>query len=185
MGKKAFISKFMMDKKTRGAIMQWWESLEANRGARARLRRCREPSQVFLQSCFYELNNALPQWSKGQNMSLAAIAGLIANVDQSAQGVSFPQQLGIPKEHGGNPPMSENRFSQLIKSRDWPEFYVRMRRAILMLKRNANIMSLADYIRLFGADHNDNNLIEPSQRFQFRMAEEYFKAILQDGKPSK
>ena len=185
MAQKPFISRFMKDEKTRDAIRQWWEGLETNRGARARLRRCREPLQVFLHSAFYELNNALPQWPKEQVMSLAAIAGLIANVNQPVQGLSFPQQLGTPKDQGGSPPMSENRFSQLIKSRNWAEFYTRMRRATLMLKRNVNILSLADYIRLFGMEHYDNNSLEPSQRFQFRMAEEYFKITLQNIKPSK
>ncbi len=184
MEQKPFLSKFMKDEKTRNAILQWWRGLETNRGGRAQLRRCRAPSQVFLHSAFYELNHALPQWPKGQGMSLAAIAGLIANVDARVRGLCFPQQLGTPKDQGGSPPMSENRFKQLIKSRDWPEFYIRMRRAILMLKRNANIISLADYIRLFGVEHYTKDPIEPSKRFQFRMAEEYFKTTLQNVKPS-
>lgn len=184
MEQKSSLPKIIKDEKTRHAIMQWWEGLETNKGGRAQLRRCREPMQVFLHSLFYELNNALPQWSERQSLSLAAITGLTANVDQHVRGMSFPQQLGTPKEPGASPPMSENRFRQLIKSRDWTEFYIRMRRAIMMLKRNVNILSLADCIWLFGFQKTDIN-IEPSKSFQFRMAEEYFKAVMQNAKPSK
>jgi CRISPR system Cascade subunit CasB len=177
MERKSSLPGIIKDEKTRHAIMQWWEGLEKNKGGRARLRRCHEPMQVFLHSLFYELNSALPHWPESQSRSLAAIAGLIANVDQHVKGLTFPKQLGTPREPGANPPMSENRFQQLIKSRDWIEFYVRMRRAILMLKRNVNIPSLAGYIWLFGMQQAGDN-IEPSKSFQFRMAEEYFKTTL-------
>jgi CRISPR system Cascade subunit CasB len=176
--------RIIKDEMTRNAIKQWWEGLESNKGGRARLRRCREPKQVFLHSSFYELNNALPQWPERQSLSLAAIAGLAANVDQFARGVSFPQQLGRPKEPGANPPMSETRFRQLIKSRDWPEFYVRMRRAIIMLKRNVDVLSLAEYIRLFGMQQAGHSM-EPSKSFQFRMAQEYFNKSLQNANKPK
>lgn len=184
MEQKSYVTRVIKDEKIRHEIMNWWEGLQNNKGGRARLRRCREPIQVILYPSFYELNNAVPQWPERQGLGLAAIAGLIANVDASVRGMTFPQQLGTPKEPGANAPMSENRFRQLIKSHDWPEFYQRMRRAILMLKRNVNILSLADYIWLFGKKQAGDDM-EPIQSFQFRMAEEYFKKALQNTNPSK
>lgn len=188
MANKPFITKTLKDKACRDAITKWKEVLDENRGARARLRRCREPMQVLLHSSFYQLNESLPDWPQKQSLALAAIAGLIANTeknDANMPGMSFPEQLGSPKTEGGPPLMSENRFRQLIKSRDWPEFYRRMRRAIKMVKSNANILSIADFVLQFGIEQRGYVPHEPSRGFQFRFAEDYFEAGLKKTKGKK
>lgn len=185
MTNKPFMTKTMKDKGCRGAIIKWKEDLDGNRGARARLRRCREPMQVLLHSSFYQLKESLPDWPPKQSLALAAIAGLIANTDKkdaNISSMSFPQQLGSSKTEGGPPLMSETRFRQLIKSRDWPEFYRRMRRAIKMAKSNVNILSIADFVLQFGIEQQGFIPHEPSHGFQFRFAEDYFEARLKKSK---
>ncbi len=188
MRSKPLMTKTMKNKQIRKAILGWRNELEDNRGERARLRRCREPKQVLLHSTFYRLKVSLPDWPSKQILALAAVAGLIANAkfDESNKPLpSFPQQLGSPKSDGGPIVMSEARFYQLIKSRDWEEFYRRMRRAILMLKASANILSIADFTLQFGYELGGNIPTEPSRGFQYRLAEDYFEAKLNDHKAKK
>jgi CRISPR system Cascade subunit CasB len=189
MKNKPFMTKTMKDKGCRDAIIKWKEDLDENRGARARLRRCREPMQVLLHSSFYQLKESLPEFLPDrlpkQSLALAAIAGLIANADKkdaNISSMSFPQQLGSSKTEGGPPLMSETRFRQLIKSRDWLEFYRRMRRAIKMAKSNVNILSIADFVLQFGIEQQGFISHEPSHGFQFRFAEDYFEARLKKAK---
>jgi CRISPR system Cascade subunit CasB len=185
MTNKPFMTKTMKDKGCRDAIIKWKEDLDENRGSRARLRRCREPMQVLLHSSFYQLKESLPDWPPKQSLALAAIAGLIANADKkdaNISSMSFPQQLGSSTTEGGPPLISETRFRQLIKSRDWPEFYRRMRRAIKMAKSNVNILSIADFVLQFGIEQQGFTPHEPSHGFQFRFAEDYFEARLKKAK---
>lgn len=185
MSRKLYLTQEMKAKETRDVLLNWHSHLQENRGARARLRRCREPSQVFLHAEFYELSALLPDWPDRHTMALAAIAGLGANLDSHIGEASFPQQLGQPTtKEGQQPCMSESRFRQLIKSRDWIELYLRVRRAILMLKRRANLLSLADYMLLFGKQSLARPVSEPSRAFQFRMAEAYFTTLIEKEKPS-
>jgi CRISPR system Cascade subunit CasB len=181
MTNKSFMTDTMKMKRCRDAITKWKEDLDENRGARARLRRCREPVQVLLHSSFYQLKQSLPDWPPKQTLALAAIAGLIANTekrDAIMPSMSLPEQLGSPKIEGGQPLLSETRFRQLIKSRDWTEFYRRMRRAIKMVKSHANILSIADFVLQFGFEQRGSIPHEPSRGFQFRFAQDYFEAGL-------
>lgn len=188
MTNKPFMTKTMKEKGCRDAILKWKEDLDENRGARARLRRCREPMQVLLHASFYQLKESLPDWPSRHSLALAAIAGLIANTDKkdaTIPSMSFPQQLGSSKTEGGQPLMSETRFRQLIKSRDWAEFYRRMRRAVKMTKSNINILSVADFVLQFGIEQQGVIPHEPSHGFQFRFAEDYFEARLKKPKQKK
>jgi CRISPR system Cascade subunit CasB len=176
----------MKEKETCTALLDWHNRLQDNRGAKARLRRCREPSQVLLHAEFYELRAALQGWPENQTIALAAIAGLSANLDSHVGEAGFAQQLGQPlTSEGQQPCMSESRFRQLIKSRDWNELYLRIRRALLMLKRRTNLLSLADYLLLYGKQTCIQPDSEPSRTFQFRMAEAYFTKFIEKNKLSK
>lgn len=178
----------MKDDETWKAIKNWWEIIQKRperRGDRALLRRCREPGDVLLYASFYELEDALPHWPRDQMLALAAIAGLLSHVnthtpvDTKGKTFSFPGQLGTSKGESGGARMSENRFRQLIKSRNWQEFYFRMRRAVLLLKRNTNIISLAKTTLAFGLVQKGYVPEEPGKGFQFSMANAYFKAAMQ------
>jgi CRISPR system Cascade subunit CasB len=138
-----------------------------------------------LLSSYYQLKASLIDSEKNHALALAAVAGLLANANYE-DGVffseSFAGQLGTPKTKGGPPLMSSTRFRQLIKSRDWSEFYRRMRRSIRMIKGNANILSIADFVFQYDYEQRKEFNPEPSRRFQFRFAEDYFEASLKKSK---
>ena len=166
-------------------ILNWWNQIKSsnNRGARAQLRRCREPGDVLLYSTYYDLSKMVePVWPHSQTIALAAISGLLSHVETQETKLSFPEQLGSSKTEGGKPPLSENRFRELIKCRDWAEYYFRMRRAILMLNKKANPISIIDLTLQFGFEMNQAPIDKPSQSFQFKMASDYFKSSLKKAK---
>ena len=179
------MTSFLKEKKNRDAIVEWKKRLDDNRGERARLRRCQEPMQVLLNPSYYELKASIPDLPNNQSLALATVAGLLSIADHSGANLpqkSFATQLGSAKAEGSAPVMSESRFRQLIKSRDWPEFYRRMRRAIKMAGSNVNIISVADLVFQFGFEERGKISPEPSQSFQFRFAEDYFEASIKSEK---
>ena len=159
------------------AIKEWWQSLDDNRGERAKLRRCEKLEDILLQPYFYKLQQKLPYISDA--LALASVAGLIAQVKTNSD-YSFPKQLGQQKEHSGKAVFSEQRFQQLLASHDPDELYENLRRAIMQLNRTANILSLADGILYWSKEQRDNNQFteHPEQRFKFAWAKAYFSEVL-------
>jgi len=156
-------------------LSEWWQSLDDNRGERAKLRRCGQPEEVLLQPAFHSLYQRLP---KSNALALAAVAGLVAQV-KSPNTLAFPAQLGKSKEGSDKPVLSELRFQQLLASRDLDEFYESLRRAILLLGREANILSIADGVLHWTKEQHDKNQYteRPDQRFQFSWAKAYFGEV--------
>lgn len=158
------------------AIMDWWQSLENDRGGRAKLRRCEKPEAILLQPGFYELQQKCPKFP---TLALAASAGLLAHINQSSD-LSFPKQLAQQKDHSGKPVFSELRFQQLLASHDIDELYDNLRRAIVQNNRTANILSLADGVLHWYKEQQDKNQFDerPERRFQFSWAKAYFSEVL-------
>jgi CRISPR system Cascade subunit CasB len=164
----------------REAIRNWWESLEDERAERAQLRRCENPSEVLLMRGFHRLLRQSESFSK-KIYGISAVAGLLSHVrenvfQQGGKSVRFGQQLGIHKEGGDKPVVSELRFYRLQKCRTLDEFYRTLRRIIMLLDRRANIISLADCILHWDIEHKGFYEQSPSRRFHFRMAQDYFSA---------
>ncbi|TQV82462.1 type I-E CRISPR-associated protein Cse2/CasB [Exilibacterium tricleocarpae] len=167
----------------------WHKSLEHNRGTRAHLRRCNSPEEVMLKSGFYQLvqkldvvpladqtkDDAIP-WLRRQYQwqnAAATLAGVSAHIDQIVQAYSFSYQLGLGK--GGKPTMSELRFQQLQKCRDWDELYIRLLRAVRLLERKVNLLSLADDIFCWPLEQRELAQ-EPNNRLHVRWATDYYNA---------
>ncbi|MGB9499441.1 MAG: type I-E CRISPR-associated protein Cse2/CasB [Dissulfuribacterales bacterium] len=159
-------------------IFKWWASLENNRGDRAQLRRCEKPGDVMIQPAFHRLMHLLGEERKQPAIELATLAGILSHVQGNKKDARFAGQLGTPPEKGGNPVMSESRFQQLLKSKDWNELYLRLRRAVIMLKRQVNITSVSRCIQDWGWEFKGRYHENPSKRLQFRLAEEYYKEVL-------
>lgn len=169
--------------------LSWHESLNHHRGIRAHLRRCGSPEEVMLQQGFQQLAQKLdvvplaeredenPQpWLRRQyqwQYAIATVAGLASHVEQSIREYPFSYQLGLPK--GGKPIMSELRFQQLQKCRDWGELYVRLLRAVKLLDKKVNLLSLADDIFCWPLEQKSLSQ-EPSSRLHVRWATQYFNA---------
>jgi CRISPR system Cascade subunit CasB len=168
------------------ALLNWWRDLKeiklpngktkSNRGERAKLRRCEKPEDILLQPYFYELQLLFPKTS---TLALAAIAGLTAHINTPSE-IYFPKQLGQQKEKSDKAIFSELRFQQLLASHDIDELYENCRRAIMQLKRQAHILSLADGVLHWAQEHHDKNQFDerPECRFQFTWAKAYFEAAL-------
>lgn len=153
-------------------LTEWWQSLQEDRGERARLRRCASPEDVLLQPAFHRLYQRFPYFDV---QALAAVAGLVAHV-KKLNNFSFPGQLGRAKEGSDKPVLSELRFQQLLSSGDLDEFYEGLRRAIMLLDREGNILSIADAILHWSKEQQDKNQYteRPDRRFQFSWAKAYF-----------
>ena len=163
----------LRDEKQRDTLMEWWESLEENKGERAQLRRCEAPLQVLPRRSFIRLSRCLPVQSMYQLMELAAIAGLIAQVQICNTGESFAAQLG--RQVHDKPIMSELRFNQLLQCSSLDELFMRSRRAVALLGNEANILSLADYILQWGSEDKGHFVPTAQNRLKFRMANSYYK----------
>ncbi len=163
-----------------GALRQWWAWLDENRGERAKLRRCETPEDVLLQSGFHQLCKKLPKWEESDLIALAAVAGLLSHLAYvpEVSDVDFSRQLGRPKDGGDRAAMSELRFQQLMASEGIDEFYSRLRRAIQLLKRNGNIISIADGVFHWSREQRSIYKPQPSQRFKYAWSKAYFSSIL-------
>ena len=158
------------------ALTDWWQWLEDNRGERARLRRCDTPGEILPQSAFHRLCRKLPWWEQHDVMGLAVIAGLLSHVAER-NALPLPAQMGQCREGGDKPTLSELRFQQLISSKDYDELFERMRRAVDLLGRSANILSLADGALHWSKDRRDRYSEQPSHRFHYRWSKAYFNEV--------
>jgi len=164
----------LRDPETREKLRKWWESLEDNRGARARLRRAEHPDDVLLTEPFFQFLCQMPaDWSEPANLSTSAIiAATLAHVRQS-----FASQLASPnKEVSDKPCMSEFRFQQLQKSRDPEEFFMRLLRAVRLADNKVNLFSLADSILHWMKEYRFGINREPQKRLAVRWANDYYVA---------
>ncbi|WP_367027379.1 type I-E CRISPR-associated protein Cse2/CasB [Methylococcus sp. ANG] len=158
-------------------LFGWWKSLEDNRGERAELRRCATPEEVLPAKAFHRLCRILPQWEQQDLLALAVVAGVLAHVE-NAGGGSFARQLGTPREDGDKALFSELRFQQLLAAHDHGEFFQRLRRAVQQADRKADIHCLADGILHWARDRADATAAQPSQRFRYTWARDYFQPTL-------
>jgi CRISPR system Cascade subunit CasB len=166
-------------------LLEWWKSLDDNRGERAELRRAETPLEILPAKAFHRLCRLLPGWEKRDLLALCVVAGVLAHIKTTGHG-SFPRQLGTPKEPGGDKALfSELRFQQLLSSKDHAEFYQRLRRAVQLAGATADICQLANDILHWAKDRQDSSAEKPSQRFRYTWAKDYFTPTLpkQGAKP--
>ncbi len=171
----------MLEKDGWKTVRNWWESLEENRGERARLRRCEAPLQVILQNGFHRLLNELGWHHQKRVHGLAMVAGILSRVKENSysKGVRFGHQLSQSKEGSEKPRVSELRFNQLMKVRTQPpeEFYRHLMRVVDLLDKKVNVLSLAEFILEWDRENRKNIQKEPDKRLQFLLAQDYYKQI--------
>lgn len=132
----------------------WWQGLQHDPGARARLRRCRSPAEVMLEPGFHRLLNRFATLAarngdtlgEGDIGRLAAIAGLLAHVSTPAS-KSLAEQMAEPK--AGRPVLSPLRFRRLLKE-PFEDFFPAMVRVIRLLDKKANVRDLAESVFYWG-----------------------------------
>ncbi len=117
-----------------GILIDWWQSLENNKGVRAELRRCDSADEVMFHPAFLRLCQRLKP-EPCQQTGLAMVVGLLAHVRHRSN-QSFAYQMA------GNPPtVSELRFRRLLQ-RDRNDLYGAMIRILRMLDHTANLPDL-------------------------------------------
>lgn len=162
-------------------LRTWWTSLKSNPGWRAELRRAEGPADVLLSQGFRYLCFELAGWwtQEERLLALAAIAGILSHVEKNDETKSFAAQCATPGEKNKDKPrMSELRFSQLQKSRTLDELYIRMIRAIRLIGKHSNIISIADSIFHWTSEMIDGEIdSDPRKRILVRWGLDYFQAI--------
>ncbi len=169
-------------------LTRWYESLNDRQNSqarmdRAKLRRCQSPYEIILQSPFYwfkqKFDSFIPNYLKENErlLALACIAGLLSHVkeDTKLDSKKFAAQLYGDKD---KPLVSELRFNQLQKVRDWEEFYRQLRRCIALLA-SVNIVSLANDIVHWSYDLRKESYrkINPTDRLNIYWAMEYYQNL--------
>jgi CRISPR system Cascade subunit CasB len=172
-----------LDESTDGKrLLLWWESLDRNRGDRARLRRAQRLDDVLLTAPFFQFLQQMPEkWANTEYLlSSAIVAAALSHVKKPREGETFATQLALPKAGGKKARMSELRFQQLQKSRDPDEFFRRLLRAIRLLENEVNILSLTESILHWMSEYRYGVNKEPQKRLSIRWATEYYEQALEN-----
>lgn len=177
-------------------LRQWWQRLtlppnelekltkqrSLPRGVRAVLRRCDSAETAMLTQGFRELWTSLPESTKQkkyreeQLQVWSCIALITAELREERRETSLATRLGDRKDKGGKPLMSELRFQQLISCRTPEEFIQRLRRALALAdKKGVSVVLLASVISLWWREYRGTLSVNPSNRFSFVLAKDYFQ----------
>ncbi len=173
---------FLKELESRDRLCSWWESLDKNRGDRARLRRAERPDDILLTEPFFRFLQQMPEaWAEPKKLlSSALVATVLSHVKKRRDGETFAAQLALPKAGGKKARMSELRFQQLQKSRDPDEFFKRLLRAIRLVESEVNIVSLAESILHWMNEYHYRADREPQKRLTVRWATDYYEQALKN-----
>ena len=142
----------MSETETEKIIRSWWERALGNnpvvdngaaRKARAQLRRATTPSEVLSIEATHALHDDLvkvaakpPFAEDGGPVRLALVAAVIAGLDGTARS-SLPRRFG--EKEGDNPRLSHLRFQRILRAGDDWTLATRLRRALPLVGRTANV----------------------------------------------
>lgn len=130
----------------------------ADRGDRARLRRCRSIDEVLLTPVFYDVRERLRDDGfdfdrhRDSDERLACVLGLIAWVEEDASDEPFRRQLGRKRKGSEEARLSGLRFRRLLDARDRAELFELMRPVVDLLGRSANVRDFATNIYEWSPD---------------------------------
>ena len=175
-GKGLFLKELRSDE-AQMKMLKWWQEMREDKGECARLRRCETPVEAALCKSLFRLRILLPFWNN-QPEILATLAGILSHVESNDGSVSFATQMARPKDAGSKSLLSEHRFQKMMKSHDWDEFYQSLRRAIQMMSKQANVLSLADGIIRWGREYGNTAEIKPGKWLNFFWSQEFFTEYL-------
>lgn len=168
-------------------ISEWWKELSKDRGAesedeprkqdragRAELRRRKDIPSVIFVPAYQRLRVALLDENYSfSDDGLAAIAGLLAQVETDAPDKPFAAQMAEKKPDSDKPKLSELRFRRLLKLDNRRELYRPLIRVIHHLNRTANIRNLAESVIFW------------SEKTRKWWANDYYRAALKSGEQNQ
>ena len=148
-------------KDTPGQIIRsWWRqslghsssfNTGAARKARAQLRRATSPSEVLALEVTHDLHEHLGgNLARGDGpLRLALVAATVAGLDSSVR-ASLPRRFG--EGDGDNRHLSPLRFQRILRAGDDWELAIRLRRALPIVGRTANVAGLGADLLRWGED---------------------------------
>jgi len=158
------------------ALLHWHAELNdrnkpSSKSARARLRRCDDELEAMSERGSYWLLVSLrPSKGRVGEEALLRLAPLLAWTEDHVGDAPFAGQLAAPRDAGGDMPrFSELRFKRLLESQG-AELLTNLRRALQLLDRKANVLSLAEAV----CDWDDPERGPPLRR---RWAYDYYSRL--------
>jgi CRISPR type I-E-associated protein CasB/Cse2 len=120
----------------------WWESIQENTGAKARLRRCTTPLEAGLEPVVVKLRSMIG--CNTYNIDrIATIAGVLACVKSNTCASSVAAQIGTPQDH---PLYSPLRLKRLFAVETEEDSLRMFRRLVAMAGNSLDVKDLADSI---------------------------------------
>lgn len=157
-------------------LLHWHAELNdrnkpSSKSARARLRRCEDELEAMSERGSYWLLASLrPSKGRVGEDVLLRLAPLLAWAEDHDGGAPFAGQLAAPRDAVGEMPrFSELRFKRLLESQG-AELLTNLRRALQLLDRRANVLSLAEAV----CDWDDPDRGPPLRR---RWAYDYYSCL--------
>ncbi len=126
------VKSFSSDRIQQG-LYRWWSELEEHKGGRARLRRCRKPSEVLIRKEFFRFYEIIGKPKHLFRKKLAAVCGLLSHVEEDAKGSNLGELLGQAGPEANRPKATEPRFRRLLHYEDQQNLYRPMIRILRQL----------------------------------------------------
>jgi len=141
-----------LEKQTKDRLANWWRGLQKphNSGSRAELRRAATVDAVIMTPAFQRLCSGFTDEFRSDfdKTRLAAIAGLLAHVKESAEPkMEIAKQMAQPA--GAATRVSELRFRRLLQ-RNRSDLFVPMVRVIRLLDHRVSIYDLIESVYYWG-----------------------------------
>lgn len=158
------------DEEAAEVLREWWTGLEAARGDRAQLRRCRQLGEVFFTPAFHRLFRRLEPLGFRDREGLAAVAALASHLKPASKGIHQPfgERLATPAREGANPMLSDLRFRRLLQCKGRDELFPALVRTLHLLGDEANLIDLAEGVYRWSW---------PSQPTQKQWAFDYYEKL--------
>jgi CRISPR system Cascade subunit CasB len=125
------------------AVLEWWKTLEDNKGGRAELRRAKKLEQVFYSPQFHGLYRKISPIGWRNEKKIALMAGVLAHIRSDAASQSVATQMAAPGKSGSKAVLSGLRFRRLLQHDSPEELYIPIIRIIRLLDKKINIADLA------------------------------------------
>lgn len=173
------------DKQLAGFIEPWWLALQQQGSPvlptklRAELKRCESPIAAIMTEGFRSLWQRVPESQRPSPYAMqawATIACMLAHTKSTPdKSASIATLLGRIDKSTDKPAMSELRFAQLQNARSEEEFFIRMVRAVKMLKGQATPALLATDVLAWYAEHHSRSPIKTANRIAVKWAMDYYQ----------
>jgi CRISPR type I-E-associated protein CasB/Cse2 len=169
-----FIHYYKLNDERKENLIDWWRGLHKRNGPRAELRRCALPEDAALHPDVFIIHRIAAFMSYE---AAATIAGILSHVRVDNTNLNQPFAVTLGSSIDGRVKFSETRFKQLLSSRNWNEFYTRLRRCIKMFNGNVNPVSVADIILRWDEEQRYGSQKGYGHSLKFDLSNDYYSQI--------